>query len=77
MKPFEIKFLDHVAIRVKDLELSVQWYEKVFALKQSRKPEWGDFMAVRRFIFIPSLHNIPTLQIIFDYNFWAVWKLLM
>ncbi|WP_350101975.1 VOC family protein [Fulvivirga sp.] len=27
--PFNINFLDHVAIRVKDLEASVKWYEEV------------------------------------------------
>lgn len=29
----KIEFSDHVAIRVKDLELSVNWYEKVLELK--------------------------------------------
>jgi len=46
MKAFEINFLDHVAIRVKDLELSAQWYEKVLGLTRLNKPEWGNFPVV-------------------------------
>ena len=40
---FEIAFLDHVAIRVKDLNASVQWYQKVLGLKKYELPEWGKF----------------------------------
>lgn len=40
MKTFEVSFLDHVAIRVKDVELSARWYEKVLGLKRLRIPEW-------------------------------------
>lgn len=40
---FEIKFLDHVAIRVTDLKESVIWYEKVLGLKKYQKPQWGDY----------------------------------
>lgn len=40
---FEINFLDHVAIRVADLEVSAAWYEKVLGLKRYKLPEWGDF----------------------------------
>lgn len=39
----EIEFLDHVAIRVMDMEASAQWYEKVLGLKRYQLPEWGDF----------------------------------
>jgi catechol 2,3-dioxygenase-like lactoylglutathione lyase family enzyme len=39
----EIEFLDHVAIRVADIEASVKWYEKVLGLKKHQLPEWGDF----------------------------------
>tara|TARA_R110000772_G_scaffold46672_1_gene106386 strand:- start:250 stop:672 length:423 start_codon:yes stop_codon:yes gene_type:complete len=36
-------FLDHVAIRVKDLNISAVWYEKVLGLKKYKLPEWGEF----------------------------------
>jgi catechol 2,3-dioxygenase-like lactoylglutathione lyase family enzyme len=39
----EIRFLDHVAIRVADLEASAEWYENVLGLKRYQLPEWGDF----------------------------------
>ena len=39
----EIEFLDHVAIRVADIESSVNWYKKVLGLKRYQFPEWGDF----------------------------------
>lgn len=37
-----IEFLDHVAIRVKDLAISVSWYEKVLGLKKYHLPKWGE-----------------------------------
>lgn len=43
MKPFNINFLDHVAIRVKDLNVSVEWYCKVLGLKKYQLEKWGDF----------------------------------
>jgi catechol 2,3-dioxygenase-like lactoylglutathione lyase family enzyme len=39
----ELEFLDHVAIRVADIEASVTWYEKVLGLKRCQLPEWGEF----------------------------------
>ncbi len=40
---FKINFLDHVAIRVKDIEASAKWYQDVLGLKVVRIPEWKDF----------------------------------
>ena len=39
----DIEFLDHVAIRVADMEASAKWYEKVLGLKRYQLPEWGNF----------------------------------
>ena len=39
----EIEFLDHVAIRVVDLEASAQWYENVLGLRRYQMKEWGEF----------------------------------
>jgi len=38
-----INFLDHVAIRVKDLNTSSKWYNKVLGLKKYQLPKWGEF----------------------------------
>ncbi len=43
MTPFEIDFLDHVAIRVVDLEISAKWHQKVLGLKKYKTKEWGNF----------------------------------
>lgn len=43
MTPFTINFLDHVAIRVADMENSIAWYEKVLGLKKYQLKEWGAF----------------------------------
>ena len=39
----EIAFLDHVAIRVKDLDASAEWYQKVLGLEKYQLLEWGEF----------------------------------
>ena len=39
---FKIECLDHVALRVKNMEESRQWYEMVLGLKSYQKEEWGD-----------------------------------
>lgn len=38
-----LDFLDHVAIRVRDLNISADWYEKVLGLKKYQLPEWGEY----------------------------------
>ena len=40
---FEINFLDHIAIRVQDLNESAAWYEKVLGLKRYSFAEWGPY----------------------------------
>lgn len=46
MKTFTPNFLDHVAIRVKDIEVSVHWYETVIGLKRLELPEWRNYPVV-------------------------------
>ena len=43
MSAFNIEFLDHVAIRVKDIKASAIWYEAVLGLKRYKLPKWGEF----------------------------------
>lgn len=43
MPGFSLNFLDHVAIRVADLEVSAKWYEQVLGLTRYQLPEWGPF----------------------------------
>ena len=40
---FSIAFLDHVAIRVADLERSAAWYGEVLGLKRYQLPKWDPF----------------------------------
>lgn len=40
---FTLQHLDHVALRVSDLEVSARWYEKVLRLHRHTEPEWGPF----------------------------------
>lgn len=43
MEPFNINFLDHVAIYVKDIDRSIAWYAKHLGLKKYHLKEWGAF----------------------------------
>lgn len=43
MHPFDINFLDHVALRVKDMEISIEWYTRVLGLKKYQLEKWGEF----------------------------------
>lgn len=43
MKAFEIDRLDHIAIRVKDMDASAKWYEEVLGLKRYQLSKWGEF----------------------------------
>ena len=43
MSTFEIDRLDHVAIRVKNLDASAAWYKKVLGLKKYQLKKWGEY----------------------------------
>ena len=38
---FEIECLDHVAIRVRDMQRSIQWYQEVMGLELYQLEAWG------------------------------------
>jgi len=40
MNDIKINYLDHVAIRVKNVEISIDWYEKGLGLKKHKVKEW-------------------------------------
>jgi catechol 2,3-dioxygenase-like lactoylglutathione lyase family enzyme len=43
---FTIEGFDHVAIAVRDLAASRQWYERVLGLERRFEDEWGDVPSV-------------------------------
>ncbi|WOD42602.1 VOC family protein [Hwangdonia lutea] len=43
MAAFNINFLDHVAIRVKNMNTSIDWYSNVMGLKKYQLEKWGEF----------------------------------
>ena len=43
MKYFDINFQDHVAIRVKDMAISIEWYSRIMGLKKYQLEKWGDY----------------------------------
>ena len=38
-----LQFLDHVALRVRDINRSAEWYEKTLGLQRLQPKEWGLF----------------------------------
>ena len=65
--PFEINFLDHVAIRVRDIESSAFWYENVLGLKRYKLPEWGEFpifmlAGTSGIALFPALESDPAID---------------
>jgi catechol 2,3-dioxygenase-like lactoylglutathione lyase family enzyme len=43
---FALEGIDHVALAVRDIKASVQWYEDVLGLKRLYQQAWGDYPAV-------------------------------
>lgn len=41
MSNFQIQFLDHVAIRVADMQVAQKWYVDMLGLTPYQLPEWG------------------------------------
>jgi len=39
----ELNFIDHVAIRVRDKEESINWYSSVLGLKKVTTSKWGEY----------------------------------
>ena len=65
--PFQINFLDHVAIRVKDMDATAQWYERVLGLKKVHPPEWTPapyflFAGTTGIAVFPANTDHPTLD---------------
>lgn len=40
---FQLKHLDHIALRVRDIEKSAKWYEEILGLKKIKPDEWENF----------------------------------
>lgn len=40
---FNIEYLDHVAIRVANIDTSVTWYKEVLGLKKYKLEKWGEY----------------------------------
>ncbi len=46
MSEFTIEGFDHVALAVRDLAASREWYERVLGLERRFEEEWGDVPSV-------------------------------
>lgn len=67
LPPVSLAFLDHVAIRVADLERSAAWYAEVLGLQRYDLPEWGPypiFMLAGKsgLALFPANHQDPVLD---------------
>jgi catechol 2,3-dioxygenase-like lactoylglutathione lyase family enzyme len=40
---FRVKRLDHVALTVRDVQRSIEWYRDVFGLERRHEEAWGDY----------------------------------
>jgi len=43
---FELEGIDHVALAVRDVGRSVEWYQRVLGLRRLYQEAWGDYPAV-------------------------------
>ena len=43
---FKVQGVDHVALAVKHVQKSVEWYQEMFGLKRLYEDVWGDFPGV-------------------------------
>ena len=43
---FELEGIDHVALAVRDVGRSVEWYQRVLGLRRIHQEAWGDYPAV-------------------------------
>ena len=43
---FKVQGVDHVALAVKDVRKSVEWYQEMFGLNRLYEDVWGDFPGV-------------------------------
>ncbi|MBC2838569.1 VOC family protein [Robiginitalea sp. SC105] len=73
MEPFKIDFLDHVAIRVANLEASAAWYAKVLGLEKYQLPEWRDFpifMLAGKSVYTtdPDGHTVELTTLVVEEN---------
>ena len=41
--PIHIQQLDHVALKVRDLQASAKWYAEVLGLQKVQPEAWGNF----------------------------------
>ncbi|MDW7693123.1 VOC family protein [Flammeovirgaceae bacterium SG7u.111] len=55
----QLDYLDHIAIRVKDIHRSADWYEKVLGLERYEKEEWGG-MPIMMFAGKSGIALFPT-----------------
>jgi len=70
MTPFKLNAIDHVAIRVKDMQKSVNWYTNTLGMKAHKYKEWGEYpifmirdkLAVAIFPSNPNVKNSERLS---------------
>ena len=43
---FKLEGIDHVALAVRDVRRSVEWYQRVLGLHRMHEEAWGDYPAV-------------------------------